>query len=489
MGVRLRRMVVVISIIFILCMHIFPVMTWIDGDLEHRKSFKISQSPIINKFSENMLLSTVDDIYPEHVEPTLAISESGVLFVGWKNAYTPDGGGVRVSFSRSEDGGDSWSTPVDMPMINGLHTRQSDPWLFWHNGVLYYAYLEFEPDGLSQITVAHSYDNGTSWSPVTASYGDYFADKETMVVTDNGTVYVAYDDVYTSPEGGNSTVKLTCSTNGGSTFRKLSVIGEADSGNLGPYITAHGADLYVAFTYFMEVGGNIVFKRSIDGGLSWSQASFVNDDGNYSQFTVINGRPSKLTLPVIRFDSNNRLYILWADKYDQSGNTFDVYLRYSDDFGATWSDRFQINPVTSGDQWEPDMDIDSWGRLHIVYYDERDDAYRIYYRLVEFAGEDRDELVMSDPLQIATASTSSEFTRPGDYCTIRVDSTAVPHVVWSDSRDGEMDIYYAHGVNIKTTITFVEPPISKMVVLEILVIAAVSVIIVIYLIKRRRFVT
>ena len=68
---------------------------------------------------------------------------------------------------------------------------------------------------------------------------------------------------------------------------------------------------------------------------------------------------------------------------------------------------------------------------------------------------------MSEPISIADTNTSSEFTRPGDYFTIRLDSEDIPHVVWTDGRNDEMDIYYAHGLRplptTKTTTTSSNP--------------------------------
>jgi hypothetical protein len=99
------------------------------------------------------------------------------------------------------------------------------------------------------------------------------------------------------------------------------------------------------------------------------------------------------------------------------------------------------------------MDIDSEGRLHLVYYDERDGFYRPYYRSLEFTGELRDEVLLSAPIAIADTNTSSDFTRPGDYFTIRVDPNNIPHIVWTDGRNDEMDIFYAHGVRPFPTTT------------------------------------
>ncbi len=179
----------------------------------------------------------------------------------------------------------------------------------------------------------------------------------------------------------------------------------------------------------------------------------MNEDGNFSDWTTAGGRPAKVTLPVIRFDSHNRLYCLWADTFDIATGSFDVYLRYSEDYGFTWSNRILVNDQTAGDQWMPDMDIDSEDNLHIVYYSELFGIYKPYYRKISISGESRDLVSFSSVAALTDTSTLSNFTRPGDYFTIRLDSIGTPHIVWTDGRDNEMDIYYAHQVDYEPTTT------------------------------------
>jgi hypothetical protein len=402
-------------------------------------------------FDENILLSTDDSIYPHHVEVTMAITEEDVMFVGWKNSETHNGGGARVSYVKSTDNGETWSHPRDMPMFGSIyHTRQSDPWMAWHNGTLYYAYLEFTPDldytteeGFSQITIAKSADLGETWSPVKASFGHGFADKETMVVSDDGIVYMAYDDI----QDDGAIVELGMSLDGGDSYQGGGVIGEKDDGHVAPYLaTSSTGDIYCVWSYFGEVGGDILFDKSLDGGVSFGQEVFINNDGNYSEFTEAGGRPAKGTLPVIRFDDSDRLYLLWADLYEGAHDTFDVFLRYSDDFGQSWSDRLRINYYVAGNQWNPELAIDSEGTLHIAYYNDRLTGYRPYYRALKFTGPQRDTPEFGDEMVIASIGTDESFTRPGEYFSIQLDSDEIPHVVWSDGRNGEMDIYYARGI-------------------------------------------
>lgn len=453
-----------------------------------------SGPPTIVAFSENHLVSVNDAVYAHHVEVSIAISDNGTIFAGWKNSETHNGPGARVSISKSVDGGDTWTWPYDMPMFGGAYTRQSDPWLVWHNGSIYYSYLEFSVAGeyFTQITVAKSNDYGNTWTPVKASCGDYFADKETMTIDSNGTIYIAYDDVDTSTNG-NVTVRLSRSINGGETFQETSIIAEPEFYHLGPYLALEKEDnVFVAWTWAegdpeTGIGGNLYFDKSYDMGATFGKEEFINSDGNYSAYTIAGGRPAKTTLPLIMFDSTDRLYVLWADYREDS---FDVYVRYSDDFGRNWSDRIRVNPTVAGDQWNPDMDIDSQGRLHIVYYDEQSGYYRPYYRVLSFTGSNRDVAGLTSPIVIANASTPSDFTRPGEYFAVRLDAQDVPQVVWSDGRNGEMDIYYAHGLTqsqVTTTTTTLQPnPLNLVLAIGVALFIVVCVVLIITLHHRMK---
>ncbi|MHA2075529.1 MAG: hypothetical protein ACW97X_12990, partial [Candidatus Hodarchaeales archaeon] len=232
---------------------LFFIVTLLNGFIiEVSISHPATNEYDIVEFSDNLVLSTDDFDYSHHVEPTLAISQEDHIFVGWKNAHGHNTAGVRVSFTRSVDNGKTWTEPYDMPMYKGIYTGQSDPWLVWDDTGLYYAYLEYsiENEELSQITVAKSLDDGTTWgSPVNATGGNGFADKETMTVSNNGIVYIAYDDItnYT-------TVRLSSSSNQGYSFSEVGVIADAINqplDHLAPYvITNSNNDIYIAWIWF-----------------------------------------------------------------------------------------------------------------------------------------------------------------------------------------------------------------------------------------------
>ncbi|MHA1932614.1 MAG: sialidase family protein [Promethearchaeota archaeon] len=409
-----------------------------------------ADAPDIIGFSENILISTDDSLYSHHVEPTMAISDNGTIFAGWKDAMTHYGAGYRVSFSRSTDNGKNWSEPYNMQQFEGMNTRQSDPWLFWRSGTVYYAYMDFIGslgEDFSQITVSKSSDYGKTWTPVTASYNTGLADKDTMTVSNDGTVYVTYGDFIIDSNGSIEEVyiRLSSSTDGGTTYSEKSVIAEETA--VFPFVTtSSNGSVYVALRVIPgEKWGDVYISSSNDKGLTFSELTDINPETENATSDWGTGL-SRQTMPVIRFDQNDRLYALWAERYESFGE-WDVYIRFSDDYGQTWGQRYRVNPVIAGMQWHPDLDFDSQGRCHIVYYDQQGDSYRPYYRMIDFPEDSNGEVVFGETISIANVSTMAPYNRrPGEYFAVRVDSNDIPHVIWSDGRYEEMDIYYSQGV-------------------------------------------
>ena len=145
------------------------------------------------------------------------------------------------------------------------------------------------------------------------------------------------------------------------------------------------------------------------------------------------------------------MYILWSEYTNYS--YWKVYLRYSDDYGEHWSNKISIDDTPKTNQWEPDMAIDSHNNLHIAWLEESNNQYRPYYREISFYGSNYSSINKSTIIPIADAYTSSNFLRPGDYLTIRIDSKDVSHVVWTDGRTGSLNIYYSYSENNSNTNT------------------------------------
>ena len=400
-------------------------------------------SPFDISVGENILISTSDEIFPHHVEPTLALSDNGDIAVGWKNAYTADGGGASVSYSFSSDG-TTWSSPGYPTSFWPEGSSQSDPWMHYYGGTLYFLYIEFNIFD-SQCTMSYTSDNGLTWDYSRATFGTGFADKETFTIDENGNIFLVYDDVNQY----SVDLKLSRSFDGGVTFvENVTISDYPDFGYLGGYITTGSlGHVFTTFTYLGDSpdSSDIFFDQSLDFGETWSNDIDLNPDYNASTFTSNpnTGRPEKVSLSVVR-ERNDVLYVAWSDVFEDSVNkNWDVYLKSSDDFGGTWSNNIRINELIDSNQWMPDFDFDSLGNLHFIYYDSSAQSgillkYRIY---------DPVRNIFSEEVTIPTVATSRSNTRPGDYVTIRIDSNDIAHVVWTDGRNENLDIYYSQVVS------------------------------------------
>ncbi len=409
----------------------------------------------------NVLVSTDEMNYLHQVEPTMTLGDQGEVFIGFKNAYTFDGGGERVSYVFSDDDGETFFPPVEMPYFNTSDLSiQSDPWMHYFNNTLYFLYLEAGYE-YSQMTMATSNTYGSSWNLVSATNASGFADKETFAIDSDGTIYLAYDDIVS-----NVLVKLSTSVDGGDSFNDTTLV--LNGSYVGPYILPDRSNdnLYLAVTYLGDTPekSEIFFTRSEDNGKTWKDPVDINSASNGSWFTRgSSGRPAVVSLAAMEQDSTGRIWLAWEDTSANTtygGYDFNVWLSYSDDYGDTWSSRIMVNKFTEDKQWMPDIEIDSVGNVHLAYYDQSSvDTYSVKYRVLNTTS-----MTFGDEIIVSQTPTSSEFTRPGDYLTLKLDSDDVPHIVWSDGRDGEMDVYFGKLVEstaLSTTSTSTTTPTSS----------------------------
>lgn len=434
--------------IFFLIVLIFTNFIIIENNFV-RNAESGTDNNFITNFSTNTLLSTSDFTYPQHVEPTLAIGLNGELYVGWKEALGLASSGVDVSFTKSLDGGKNWTSPVSMPGNISDSGGKSDPWLQVYKNTVFYSYLDFTSPTNSQVTMARSSDGGATWLTSKASQNIHFADKEAFTISDNGTIYLTYDDV--NFQTGLITVKLSKSKDGGKSFFDISSISSlCFEDNAGPYpALSSNESLFVSWLSINDSNnfyGDIFYDHSNNGGKTFSTNKDLNPETEFASASTINGSIAKSSMPVMRFDSNDRLYIAWSEY----NTNWKIIIRYSDDFGKHWSPKILINDKNGVDQWEPDMDIDENDNVHIVWLEEENNQYRPYYRMLSFTGKNRSDVAKSTIIPVASSFTSSTFFRPGDYFTIRLDSNDIPHVVWTDGRSGGLDIYYASGIFSKS---------------------------------------
>ena len=120
---------------------------------------------------------------------------------------------------------------------------------------------------------------------------------------------------------------------------------------------------------------DIMFARSLDGGINWEPAVRINADppaaGKYNWFGTMSVAPC------------GRIDVIWNDMRDDTDGTMSaLYYSFSDDAGVSWSDNVQVSPAFNSLIGHPNQNKIG------DYYDMRstDDAVHIAYSAT-FNGE------------------------------------------------------------------------------------------------------
>ena len=162
--------------------------------------------------------------------------------------------------------------------------------------------------------------------------------------------------------------------------------------------------------------------------------------------------------PFIAADNSNgpyrgRLYCVYASNEPAgNGNKPDIFCRFSDDGGATWSAAETVNddfPSTGNHQWHPAIwcDVET-GRLYVQWMDTRDtptsDYAMIYGSYSDDGGQTFaiNQKISNEPMKINCTTCGGGGTPryQGDYNAI-VSNPDVSMATWSDFRNGKFDTY------------------------------------------------
>ncbi len=219
------------------------------------------------------------------------------------------------------------------------------------------------------IEVVRSEDGGQTWSsPVAVSptvrevagggSGDQFSEQQRVVqgsqpiTTKDGTLYVTWlDSTDDSAFKGLAEISVARSTDAGRTFENAVVASnfiEPDYssrtaffrswGGTFPQIDA-GPNGELSIVYIGRPAGkptddgDVYHVRSIDNGQKWTRPQKVNDDlTNAYQF-----------FPAVSIDPTGGIHVMWGDfRDDKSEKRYNIYYSTSEDGGETWLENSRV---------------------------------------------------------------------------------------------------------------------------------------------------
>ncbi|MCI0601973.1 glycoside hydrolase [bacterium] len=140
---------------------------------------------------------------------------------------------------------------------------------------------------------------------------------------------------------------------------------------IAPFWVANGGDLKALDSLLREferkfeqwaTGWEIYYKRSTDGGTTWS------NDLRLTKARGVSQRPAIAA-------NDKELHIVW---FDQRKGNWEVYYKNSDDNGVSWKKDFRLTKAKK-DSMHPTIAVSS-GLLHVLWFDERDGNAEIYYK-------------------------------------------------------------------------------------------------------------
>jgi hypothetical protein len=276
-----------------------------------------------------------------------------------------------IAFSRSSDGGQTWSAPINVPGSVGSGFNSWDPAVaVGPDGTVYAAFMLGHSSQWYPV-VAASFDHGRTFPQVTSLLPPdekNWGDRVFLAVGPDGAVYLTYDygpnrtsitflcaaDGSCGYASGDVNVVMQKSVDHGKTFGGMVYVSPGfpgSGGDLAPLVVEpksgaidliyQGYGITDSVTYAMTPAYEY-FTRSTDGGATWSPPLKVG--------------PSAGTMSLdewwidtaIGIDAGGNLYDTWDTQGTAADGTPDDigWLSYSTDHGRTWSAPVQATPDT-----------------------------------------------------------------------------------------------------------------------------------------------
>jgi len=349
------------------------------------------------------------------------------------------------------ENGTDWATTA--PAFGA--SMQGDP-VVTYDSIGNMFYMNMYGTTITGCKVMATANNGVSWGPsITAIAGN---DKNWIACDQTAGPYANY--VYCTMTNGGPPGNFSRSIDHGLTFTStFAPTTQQIPGMMvcvGPEGSTQGGAVHVVTNSGSSFTSTYTFYLSTDGGVTFTQKSaqqFCNTVGSQ-----VGGRNSVQNMrtrpyPMIAADNSygahrGRFYVVYASNDPPGdGNKPDIWCRYSDNDGTTWSAATIINDdanTQTHNQWHPAIWCDKQtGRLYAMWMDTRDcptnDSAMIYASYSDNGGTTwaANQILSNQKMKIDCPTCGGGGTPryQGDYNGI-ISNKKVGTVNWTDFRQG-----------------------------------------------------
>ena len=330
-------------------------------------------------------------------------SNGSVVHVVWDDARHSTE--REIYYKRSTDDGISWG--ADTRLTNDPASSQLST-VAVSGDVVYVMWYDLR-NGAGEIYYKRSTDAGLTWEDDIRLTNNAGVSGNPSVTVSGQFVHFVWEDETI----GNYKIYYKRSTDGGASWEADVQLTNNFAMSWRPSVSVSGSVVHVVWTDKRDgANGEIYYKRSTDGGVSWDTDTRLTNDPSVS---------SNCSVDV----SGQVVHVFWND--DRDGN-FEIYYKSSTDEGASWGTDIRL--TNNSDVSNYPSVTSSGSIIHVVWEDYRDGS-EIYYKSSTDGGLNWDE-----DTRLTNAGSFSM------YPSVSV-SDSVVHVLWEDFRDGQgAEIYY-----------------------------------------------
>jgi BNR repeat-like domain len=294
--------------------------------------------------------------------PAIAADSSNRIHVVWQDD-TP--GNAEIYYAKSGDRGTTWSAPRRLTWITG---SSQNPAIAVDSANRIHVVWQDDKPGVTEIYYKRSTDGGENWSAARRlTWTSGTSAWPALVAGSGASVHL----VWTDGTPGNQEIYYGRTTDGGTTWgavRRLTWT----SGECWTSAIAKGSGnaLHLVWSRNVSSVEAIYYKKSLDGGGSWSTAKRVTWD------------EAGGSTPVVAVDSTYTIHIIWREDY--SYDEADIFYKKSTNGGTTWTATENLTSGGSplnGRSYGPAIAINSANTVYFVWYDEPYiDNFEIFYK-------------------------------------------------------------------------------------------------------------